>query len=92
MKSINRDVPSLIWTHIKDKQVHSKREKDKFIGVEEAEVIFSFSFLSLSDIVLSDESIQKKLLGFLPCGFPGKIYFSLLCYACLSFNDPIALD
>ena len=58
-------------THIKHKQVRSKREKDKFIGEEEeaAEDILSLGFLSLSDIVLSDESIQKKLLGFLPCGF-----------------------
>ena len=74
MKCINREATSLIWTHKKHKQVCSNREKDKFGGVEEeevAEVILSLGFLSLSDIVLSDESIQKKLLGFLPYGFPG---------------------
>ena len=66
-------MPSLIWTHKEHKQVRSKREKDKFTGVEEevAEDILCLVFLSLSDIVLSDESIQKKLLGFLPCGFLG---------------------
>ena len=74
MISINREAPSLIWTHYNHKQVRSKREKDKFNGEEEeeaAEDILSLGFLSLSDIVLSDESIQKKLLGFLPYGFPG---------------------
>ena len=74
MKSINREAPSLVWTHNNHKQVHSKRELDKFVGEEEeevVEVILSLGFLSLSDIVLSDKSIQKKLLAIFPCGFSG---------------------
>ena len=74
LKNINREALSHIWTHNNHKQVRSKREKDKLVAVEEEEtkeVILSLGFLSLSDIVLSDESIQKKLLGFLPCGFLG---------------------
>ena len=74
MININREVLSLIWTHCKIKEVLSKEEEDKFTGEEEeeaAEDILSLGFLSLSDIVLSYESIQKKLLGFLPCGFLG---------------------
>ena len=75
MNCINREAPYLIWIQRKHKQVHSKREKDKFVGEEEEEEaakdILSLGFLSLSDIVLSDESIQNKLMCFLPCGFPG---------------------
>ena len=60
LKNINREAPSLIWTHCKLKEVRSKEEKDKFTGEEEEETvedILSLGFLSLSDIVLSDESI-----------------------------------
>ena len=69
-----RATQNLISTHNKCKQVRSQSEKDKFAGEEEeeeAEDILSLGFLSPTDIVLSDESIHKKLLGFLPCGFPG---------------------
>ena len=67
-------MPSLIWTHKEHKQVRSKREKDKFVGIEEgevAEVILSLGFLSLSDIVVSDEYTHNNLLGFLAYGFQG---------------------
>ena len=60
-------------THCKLKKIRSNEEKDKLIGEEEEEAtkyILYFGFLSPFDIVLSDESIQKKLLGFLPLGFP----------------------
>ena len=37
------------------------------------------------------ESILKKLLGFLPYGFPYENLCVLFCfYVCISFNDPIA--
>ena len=39
MKSINREALFLSWTHNKLKQVRSKEEKEKFIGVEEQEVV-----------------------------------------------------
>ena len=74
MKIINREVLPLIWTHMNHEQFLSKREKDKFVGEEEEEameVILSLGFLSLSNIVESDEYIQNKLLGFLPCGLLG---------------------
>ena len=74
MNNINREAPSLIWLYYKLKEVRSKEAKDKFIGEEEEEAtkyILSLGFLSLSNIVLSDESIHKKLLDFLRCGFPG---------------------
>ena len=45
----------------------------------------------LEDMELTNESTLKKLLGFLPCGFPTKnICVLLLCCACLSFKDSIA--
>ena len=65
MKSINREAPSLIWTHCKHKQVHSKEEKDKFTGEEEeaaAEDILSLGFLSPFDIVLSDMEWCKRFV------------------------------
>ena len=37
MISINREAPSLIWTHCKLKEVRSKEEKDKFTSEEEEE-------------------------------------------------------
>ena len=74
MKSKNKEAPSLIWTHCKLKEVRCKEEKDNFIGEEEEEIakdVLSLDILSLSDFVQINKSILKKLLGFLPCGFPG---------------------
>ena len=54
-------------------QASSLHEREsKFDGEEEeeaAECILSLGFLSLFDIVLSDEYILKKLWGFLLFGF-----------------------
>ena len=85
--SINREAPSLIWTHCKLKEVCPKEEEDKFTGEEEekaAEDNLSLGFLSLSGIVLSDKSILKKLLGFLPFGFPKINSLCLSFMLCLS--------
>ena len=79
LNNINREAPSLICTHCKIKEVLSKEEEDKFTGEEEeeaAEDILSLGFLSSSNTILSDKSIQKKLLGFLPFWFPR---IKLLC-------------
>ena len=49
---------------------------------------FILSWLALHLVM---ESILKKLLGFLPCGFLGEIFVLFLCCcACLYFSDLIA--
>ena len=57
---------------------------------EVAKDILSLGFLSWFDIVLSDEYIQKKLLGFFPKrGFPRINHcVSILWCAWLSFSNP----
>ena len=91
MININREVSSLIWTHGNTSKF-TPRERERQVRWEEeeeeeaAEDILSLGFLSLSDIVLSDESIQKKLLGFLPFGFPR------IKSMCLYLSDPSTLD
>ena len=54
--------------------------------------ILSLGFLSWFEIVISNESIHKVVGFFVREGFRMIKYLSLLCCACLSFNDPIALD
>ena len=51
MKCINREAPSLISTHKKHKQVHSKIEKDEFVEVEEEEVAEVILYLGFSIFV-----------------------------------------
>ena len=56
-------------------------------------MILSLGFiLSWLALHLVTESILKKLLDFLPCGFPEENLCVLLCcIACLSFSDPNAM-
>ena len=67
MKCINREAPSLIWTHDKYNQVHSKEDKCKFVGRKNKKLyklLYLFVFISLFEIALSEESMMEKLLGF----------------------------
>ena len=95
-KSINREAPSLIWTHNNHKQVPSKEEKDKFIGKKKnklQKLSYILGILSLFDIVLSDESILMKLFGFSwERVFKDEIFVSLFCFSFIYFSDPISLD
>ena len=67
-----------------------EREKDKCAGEEEEEVaedILSLGILSWFDIVLSDGTILKELLGFFLYGFlEENLCVLVYCCACLSFN------
>ena len=67
----------------KERKVHWKEEE------EAAKDILSLGFLSSFDIVLSDESIQKKLLGFLSFGFPRIKIFVSIFYVVLVYLSVI---
>ena len=88
--SINREGAPLISSHLTLKQGHM-REKKRLAGGEKNLLLSLGSILSWLALVLVVESILKKLLGFLPCGFPEENICDLFCCCmCLSFSDPIA--